>query len=56
VYANPGDAKPVRDLGAGFLYVSLANAKPIVVSDQKWYQINKGEYVKRNIVMWAFGF
>jgi lipoprotein-anchoring transpeptidase ErfK/SrfK len=45
VYANPGDATPVRDLGAGFLYVSLPDAKPIVVGDQTWYQINKGEYV-----------
>jgi hypothetical protein len=46
VYAAPNDATPVRDLGAGFLYVSLPDAKPIVVGDQKWYQINKGEYVK----------
>jgi lipoprotein-anchoring transpeptidase ErfK/SrfK len=46
VYANPGDATPVRDLGAGFLYVSLPDARPIEVGDQKWYQINKGEYVK----------
>ncbi|HTP07466.1 MAG TPA: L,D-transpeptidase [Anaerolineae bacterium] len=46
VYANPGDATPVRDLGAGFLYVSLADARPIVIGDQKWYQINSGEYVK----------
>ncbi len=45
VYANPGDATPVRDLGAGFLYVSLADARPIVVGDQTWYQINRGEYV-----------
>lgn len=45
VFANPGDATPVRDLGAGFLYVSLADARPIVVGDQTWYQINKGEYV-----------
>jgi lipoprotein-anchoring transpeptidase ErfK/SrfK len=46
VYAAPGDATPVRDLGAGFLYVSLPDARPIVAGDQKWYQINKGEYVK----------
>jgi lipoprotein-anchoring transpeptidase ErfK/SrfK len=45
VYAAPGDATPVRDLGAGFLYVSLPDARPIVVGDQAWYQINKGEYV-----------
>jgi hypothetical protein len=49
VYATPGDAAngvaPIRSLGAGFLYVSLANAKPIVQGDQTWYLINKGEYV-----------
>ena len=45
IYANPGDANPVRNLGKGFLYVSLANTKPIVIGDQKWYQMNSGEYV-----------
>jgi hypothetical protein len=45
VYAAPGDALPVRDLGAGFLYVSLPDARPIVVGNQTWYQINKGEYI-----------
>ncbi len=45
VYASPGAATPVRNLGAGFLYVSLADGTPIVVGDQTWYQINKGEYV-----------
>jgi len=45
VYAAPGDTTPVRDLGAGFLYVSLPDARPIVVGDQTWYQINKGEYI-----------
>jgi hypothetical protein len=44
VYANPGDATPVRDLGAGFLYVSVTGA-PVVVGDQTYYQINPGEYV-----------
>jgi hypothetical protein len=44
VYANPGDATPVRDLGAGFLYVSVSGA-PIVAGDQTWYKINNGEYV-----------
>ncbi len=44
VYANPGDLTPVRDLGKGFLYVSVTGA-PIVVGDQTWYQINQGEYV-----------
>jgi len=45
VFANPGDPAPVRDLGAGFLYVSLADARPVTVGDQAWYQINPGEYV-----------
>ena len=45
VYANPGDAAAIRSLGAGFLYVSLADARPIMVGDQKWYMINSGEYV-----------
>ena len=51
VYANPGDTTPVRDLGVGFLYVSLTDAKPIVVGDQKWYQINKDEYVKASDIV-----
>ncbi len=51
VYANPGDATPVRDLGKGFLYVSLATTKPIVVGDEKWYQMNSGEYIKANDVV-----
>lgn len=45
VYANPGDATPIRSLGAGFLYVSLASTKPVMLGDQTWYQINTGEYV-----------
>jgi len=49
VYANPGDSAngiaAVRSLGAGFLYVSLADARPIVQGDQTWYLINAGEYV-----------
>jgi len=44
VYANPGDAAPIRDLGKGFLYVSVTGA-PITVGDQTYYQINHGEYV-----------
>jgi hypothetical protein len=44
VYAAPGDVAAVRDLGAGFLYVSVIGA-PITVGDQAYYQINKGEYV-----------
>lgn len=49
VYANPGDATPIRTLGAGFLYVSVMG-KPIVAGDQTWYQINPGEYVNANDV------
>jgi hypothetical protein len=51
VYAAPGDAKPVRNLGAGFLYVSLPDARPVVAGDQKWYQINKGEYIKASDIV-----
>ena len=46
VYAAPGAISATRNLGAGFLYVSLADTKLIAVGDQKYYQINKGEYVK----------
>ncbi len=49
VYASPADAAagvaPVRSLGAGFLYVSLATGRAIAQGDQKWYLINPGEYV-----------
>lgn len=48
VYANPGDATPIRTLGAGFLYVSLADGRPIMQGDQTFYMINKGEYVNAN--------
>ncbi len=52
VYASPSDAAaglpPVRSLGAGFLYVSLADAAPVVQDGQTWYKINTGEYVNAN--------
>jgi hypothetical protein len=48
VYASPGDATPIRNLGTGFLYVSLYNATPVAAGDQKYYQINPGEYVNAN--------
>jgi hypothetical protein len=54
VYAAPGDKLPVRDLGAGFLYVSLPDARPIMVGDQKWYQINKGEYINASDIASSF--
>ena len=50
VYASPSDAvaglPPVRTLGAGYLWVSLADGKPIEQGGQNWYQINQGEYVR----------
>ena len=49
VFANPGDeaagVAPTRSLGAGFLYVSLASTTTVISGDQKYYQINTGEYV-----------
>ena len=44
VYAAPGDTNPVRDLGKGFLYVSLYGA-PVTVGDQTYYRISQGEYI-----------
>jgi hypothetical protein len=55
VYAKPGDATPVRDLGAGFLYVSLPDARPIVVGDQTWYQINRVRQCRRHSYHPALG-
>lgn len=49
VYAKPGDATPVRNLGAGFLYVSVTGA-PIVQGGQTWYQINPGEYINASTI------
>jgi hypothetical protein len=49
VYASPSLAavgEPVRTLGAGYLWVSLVSAKPIVQDGQAWYQINANEYVR----------
>ena len=51
VFAKPGDTTPVRNLGKGFLYVSLVSTQPIVVGDQKWYQMSSGEYIKVNDVI-----
>ncbi|MFN8598320.1 MAG: L,D-transpeptidase [Anaerolineae bacterium] len=49
VFANPADeaagVAPVRSLGAGFLYVSLASTTTVISGDQKYYQINANEYV-----------
>ena len=50
VYTSPQDealgVPPVRSLGAGYLWVSLADARPIHNGEQAWYLINKGEYVR----------
>ena len=50
VYSQPSlaaaGAAPVRSLGAGYLWVSLANSRPVSLDGQTWYQINKDEYVR----------
>ena len=46
VYAHPSQSAPLRNLGAGYLWVSLANAQPFVYDGQTWYQINVNEYVR----------
>lgn len=44
VYEDTGI--PVRSLGAGYVWVSLANSQPITQNEQAWYVINQGEYVR----------
>jgi lipoprotein-anchoring transpeptidase ErfK/SrfK len=50
VYADPEQAaigaEPVRSLGVGYLWVSLANARPVYQDGQAWYLINANEYVR----------
>jgi len=50
VYAHPSQAlagePPIRSLGAGYLWVSLADSRPVYQGDQAWYLINKNEYVR----------
>ncbi len=50
VYAHPahaaGGQPPVRSLGAGYLWVSLANPRPVDHDGQAWYLINANEYVR----------
>lgn len=52
VYADPAHAvlgmPPVRSLGTGYLWLSLANPQPIYYYDQAWYLINQDEYVGAN--------
>lgn len=54
VYSSPSQAAlgepPVRLLGAGYLWVSLANSGPVLQDGQAWYQINTGEYVRADSV------
>jgi hypothetical protein len=45
VYETTG-ITPVRSLGAGYVWVSLANSRPITLNEQAWYIINQDEYVR----------
>ncbi|MCL4298215.1 MAG: L,D-transpeptidase [Anaerolineae bacterium] len=45
VYETTG-ITPVRSLGAGYVWVSLANSQPITLNEQAWYVINENEYVQ----------
>jgi lipoprotein-anchoring transpeptidase ErfK/SrfK len=50
VYADPSHAAsgeaPIRSLGAGYLWVSLAATRPVQRDGQAWYMINANEYVR----------
>ncbi len=50
VYAHPTHASigepPVRSLGAGYLWVSLAGRQPVYHDGQAWYLINANEYIR----------
>jgi hypothetical protein len=43
---NTSGISPVRSLGAGYVWVSLANSQPITQNEQVWYMINPDEYVR----------
>ena len=43
---NTSGITPVRSLGAGYVWVSLANSQPITQNEQVWYMINPDEYVR----------
>lgn len=45
VYETTG-ITPLRSLGAGYVWVSLAQAQPITQNEQAWYIINQDEYVR----------
>lgn len=50
VYAHPSHAAagqpPIRSLGSGYLWVSLASTQPVYQDGQAWYLINANEYVR----------
>lgn len=41
-----GALRPVRSLGTGYLWVSLADDEPLILNGQAWYKINANEYVR----------
>lgn len=49
VYKKPEDAAlgiaPVRYTGKGFVGFSLLDDQPVVAGGQKWYRVNKDEYI-----------
>jgi hypothetical protein len=49
VYDTTG-ITPVRPLGIGYVWVSLADTQLITQNNQAWYQINPAEYVQANRV------
>lgn len=50
VYSDPAQAMlgipPVRSLGSGYLWVSLADIEPVSRNGEQWYRINDSEYVR----------
>ncbi len=50
VYRHPSEAamdvSPIRSLGAGYLWVSLADSRPVSHDGLAWYLINRDEYVR----------
>jgi len=54
VYASPEDEglgrAPLRYLPAGYVGVSLESPEPVTVGGGEWYQINRGEYVRAELL------
>jgi hypothetical protein len=50
LYRSPSDAAvgiaPTRSLGAGYVWVSLADPRPFAQDGQTWYKLNSDEYVR----------